>query len=320
MSYSVLFCNRNPALLEGGDVGKIRHYWDELEKVGVTCGYVYSVAGDVDLSGWDIFHVFHLGHDWSYKFHLEAKRLGKPTVISPIYFPSQKNPDIYRREMLEYSSAVCYLSDGEKEAVHKLFDNQIELNEFIIPNGINPIFGYNGTHYEHPNCPYEDYVLCVGRIDARKNQHRLAQACRELDIPLVLIGDPHESNVVKACQGIANEWNGLWWERAVDHEMLAETYRGAKVLACVSTLEIWPNVVAEGGLAGCNLVVSNGSMSFTDLEGVYTCDPTIESIKEAVNAAYQADKTGELIPHFRKLTWEKAVEQLRDVYEPIIVQ
>ena len=137
---------------------------------------------------------------------------------------------------------------------------------------------------------------------------------------MVLIGDPQESNVVKACQGIANEWNGLWWERAVDHEMLAEAYRGAKVLACVSTLEMWPNVVAEGGLAGCNLVVSNGSMSFTDLEGVYTCDPTIESIKQAVSEAYQADKTGELIPHFKQFTWEKAVDQLRDAYESIIVK
>jgi glycosyltransferase involved in cell wall biosynthesis len=315
----VLFCNRNPAIIEGGDTGKIRKYWEELEKVGVTCGYTFSINGAVDYSEWDIFHIFHLGHDFSYKFHLEAQRLGKPTVISPIYFPRQKNPDVYRREMLEYSSAVCYLSEGEKNEVHKLFDNGIELNEYIIPNGIDPIFGYDGMRYIHPNCPDEDYVLCVGRLDERKNQHRLAEACRQLDIPLVLIGEPNSKNVTRTCQGIADKWEGLWWEHAVDHELLAEAYRGAKVLACPSTLEIWPNVVAEGGLSGCNLVVSTGSMTFSDLEGVWSCEPTVESIGQAVAKAYNAEKTGDLIPYFRQFTWEKAIDQLRDAYESFYV-
>jgi glycosyltransferase involved in cell wall biosynthesis len=313
----VLFANRDPRIIEGGDTGKIRKYWELLEEVGVHCGYTHSVAGKVDLSEWDIFHIFHLGHDFSYQFHLEAVRLGKPTVISPIYFPDQKNPIVYRREMMEYSSAVCYLSEGEKTEVHKLFDNGIELNEHIVPNGINPIFGMDGIKYEHPNCPLEDYVLCVGRLDQRKNQHRLAQACMDLDIPLLLIGDPHEGIVVKACQGIANQWPGLWWEKAVSHELLAEAYRGAKVLACPSTLEMWPNVVAEGGLAGCNLVVSKKSMTFSDLDGVWACDPTLESIKEAVKGAYEAEKTGELRPYFKQFTWEKTVDQLRDIYESI---
>ena len=313
----ILFCNRDPELLGGGDTGKIQKYWEELSKVGVQCGYAHNVAGNVDFSEWDIFHIFHLGHDFSYKFHLEAVRLGKPTVISPIYFPEQKNPDEYRKEMLEYTSAVCYLSEGEKERVHKLFDKETSFPEHIVPNGINPVFGYDGIRYQHPNCPNEDYVLCVGRLDQRKNQHKLAQACREADIPLFLVGDPMDSLVTKACQGIANKWKGLWWEPAVSHEVLAEAYRGAKVLACPSTLEMWPNVVAEGGLAGCNLVVSNGSMTFADLDGVWACDPTVGSIKRAVQEAYNSEKTGDLRPYFKQFTWEKTVEQLREIYEDI---
>jgi len=316
----VLFCNRDPRLIQGGDTGKIYKYWERLSEVGVICDYIHNVAGGVDLSDWDIFHIFHLGHDFSYKFHLEAMRLGKPTVISPIYFPDQTNPKDYRREMLEYSSAVCYLSEGEKAEVHKLFDNGIELNEHIVPNGINPIFNTTGDKYVHPNCPNEDYVLCVGRLDKRKNQHRLAQACMDLDIPLLLIGDTNDGIVTKACQGIADKWPGLWWEHAAPAEVLVEAYRGAKVLACTSTLEMWPNVVAEGGLAGCNLVVSNRSMTFSDLDGVWSCDPTIESIKQAVKGAYEADRTGDLIPYFRQFTWEKTVDQLRDIYESIIIQ
>ena len=221
--------------------------------------------------------------------------------------------------MLEYSSAVCYLSEGEKEQVHKLFDNQIELNEYIIPNGINQVFGTDGIKYEHPNCPEEEYVLCVGRLDKRKNQHKLAQACKDLDIPLLLVGDPADPIVVKMCQGISDSWPGLWWEGAVSHEMLAEAYRGAKVLACPSTLEMWPNVVAEGGLAGCNLVVSNGSMTFSDLDGVWACDPTVGSIRRAVESAYNAPKSGTMIPYFKQFTWGKASDELREVYEQIYI-
>ena len=313
----ILFCNRDPRLLDGGDTGKIERYWEELKKVGVECGYAYNVVGGIDLSEWDIFHIFHLGHDFSYKFHLEAVRLGKPTVISPIYFPNQKNPNVYRKEMLEYASAICYLSEGEKEAVLRLFDKETSFPEHIVPNGINPVFGHDGAKFQHPNCPNEDYVLCVGRLDQRKNQHRLAQACRELDIPLLLIGDPIDPIVVKACQGISNEWKGLWWEPAVDHEMLAEAYRGAKVLACPSTLEMWGNVIAEGGLAGCNLVVSNECMTFADLDGVWACDPTVGSIKRAVEPAYHAEKTGDLRPYFKQFTWKKTVDQLREIYENI---
>ena len=313
----ILMCNRNPNFLKGCDTNKIFRYWEEFEKLGVTCGYAYNVIGPVDLTDWDIFHIFHLGHDFGYKFHLEAVRLGKPTVLSPIYFPDQKNPDVYRREMLEYASAICYLSEGEKKSVRRLFDKEIKLPEHIVPNGIDPIFGTDGPKYRHPNCPNEEYVLCVGRLDKRKNQHKLAQACKELDIPLVLVGNPNDSIVTKMCQGIANSWNGLWWEQAVDHETLVEAYRGAKVLACPSTLEMAPNVVSEGGLAGCNLVVSNGSMTFADLDGVFACDPTVGSIKRAVESAYNAEKTRDLQPYFRQFTWERVADQLKGIYESI---
>jgi len=303
--------------MDGGDTGKIGRYWKGLAEVGVECGYAHNVAGNVDLSKWDIFHIFHLGHDFSYKFHLEAQRLGKPTVISPIYFPLQDNPVQYRKEMLEYTSAICYLSEGEKREVHKLFDKETSFPEYIVPNGINPVFGEEGKKYLHPNRPDEDYVLCVGRLDHRKNQHRLAQACKELDIPLLLVGAPDDELVVKACQGIADSWDGLWWDGPMDHSVIVEAYRGAKVLACPSTLEMWPNVVAEGGLAGCNLVVSNGSMTFADLDGVWACDPSVGSIKRALEPAYRAERTGSLKPYFEQFTWEKTVEQLREIYEDI---
>ncbi len=315
----VLFCNRDPSLLDGGDTNKIDNYWIQLSKLGIECGYLHNIFDFDEYDNWDIIHGFHLGHEFSYKFYLEAVRKDKPFVISPIYFPHQGNPVKYRKEMVENSNAILYLSDGEKESVEKLFENPAVLAEIshIVPNGIDPVFGTEGRKYVHPNRPDEEYVLCVGRIDGRKNQTALARACMELDIPLLLVGEPVDGFEVRACQSMADEWDGLWWEGPADRTRLAEAYRGAKVLVCPSVVEMWPNVVAEGGLAGCNLVVTEGSMTFTDFEGVYTCDTTIDSIKEAVESAYSVKKES-LKSQFEHFTWENTALQLKEIYEEVL--
>ena len=305
--------------MDGGDTNKIKNYWEELKKLDVECGYLHDIFGFDTYDDYDIIHIFHLGHDFSYKFYLEAVRTGKPIVISPIYFPNQLNPIQYRAEMAEYASAILYLSEGEQEEVYKIFaeHNELDKTAYIVPNGINPVFGEEGFEYIHPNRPEEDYVLCVGRLDQRKNQVALARACMELDVPLLLVGEPADDITVRGCQAIADEWDGLWWEGPAEHTRLASAYRGAKVLACPSTLEMWPNVVAEGGLAGCNLVVSEGSMTFTDFDGVYTCDQTIDSIKRAVRKAYSDDKVS-LKKQFEGFTWENTAKQLKEIYQEVL--
>jgi glycosyltransferase involved in cell wall biosynthesis len=322
----VLFANRDPRL-QGGDTYKIAQYASGLADRGVETYYTHEL---VDFSKFDIIHIFHLGHEFSYKFFLEGLRTGKKMVLSPIYFPGQHNPTTYRREMMEGVDGIAALSGGEINAIIQLYSEhehnaRLEAESavmdkcHIIPNGINPVFFEDdGPAVLHPNAPDEPYVLCVGRLDSRKNQIRLAQACRELDVPLFLVGDILDDKTAATVQSIANEWTGLWWNPGVDHEKLAEVYRGAHTLACPSTLEIWPNVVAEGGAMGCNLVVSEYSMSFTDLEGVYPCLPTIESIQSAVKESLSNEATGDLKDYFKRFTWENSVEGIYQMYQEVL--
>jgi len=316
----VLLTNRDHTSWSGGDSNKIEHYQQKLLDIGITADYTSSVMYP-DYNDYDIIHTFHLGHKFSYKFYLEAARLDKPFIISPIYFPHQENLPVYRNDMVDYASALACLSHGEMEAVQDLYKgagrSMVKSKTYIIPNGIDPVFGDDGVKYVHPNCPDEDYVLCVGRLDARKNQHKLAQACKELDIPLLLVGQAAQPEVVEQTQTVADSWEGLWWERHAPHNRLAEVYRGAKVLACPSTLEMWPNVVAEGGLAGCNLVVGSGSMSFTDLDFVHVCDDTVDSIKEAVSKAYNEPRRNVKEP-FDEYTWDRAASELKEMYESVL--
>ena len=317
---NILFTNRNHAMWHGGDSQKIDHYINQLPSMGVKVGYTYEVEDD--WSDWDIIHTFHLGHEFSYKFYLEAVRTDKPLVISPIYFPHQGNPLFYRADMVEYASAIAFLSEGEMDEVKKLYDDpiarkMIEDKGFIIPNGINPVYGTKGKKYVHPNCPEEDYILCVGRIDQRKNQANLAQACVEEDIPLLLVGEATKNPVADSINALMKITPLIWHEPAAPPDKLVEAYRGAKVLACPSTLEMWPNVVAEGGLAGCNLVVGEGSMTFTDFPGVEVCEPNIGSIQTAIRAAYDKPRRDTPEP-FTQFTWERAATELKQLYEEVL--
>jgi len=314
---NILFVNREPSLL-GGDTNKIAQYSIHLEEFGIECDYAWDVNA-VDFTKYDVIHGFHLGHELSYKFFLEAQRVKKPYVLSPIYFPDKGMPSGYKAEMLRDADVVLYLSEGEKKFAEE--EAGVEATKwYLLPNGIDPVFSKEGRMYSHPNARDEDYVLCVGRIDGRKNQARLAQACRNLDVPLLLVGEIVTNEAANQVQVISNEWNGIWWEDKAPHEALAECYRGAKVLACPSTYEIWPNVVAEGGLAGCNLVVSKNSLTFSDLEGVFSCEPKVASIEDAVGKAYAAPRgTGKFDVLFKEYTWERAARRLKEVYEEVAV-
>ena len=109
----------------------------------------------------------------------------------------------------------------------------------------------------------------------------------------------------------------IWHEPPAPPDKLVEAYRGAKVLACPSTLEMWPNVIAEGGLAGCNLVVGKGSMSFKELDCVTTCEPNIDSIRTAIRSAYDKPRRDSSAP-FTEFTWKRAATELKQLYEEVL--
>lgn len=316
----VLLCNR-PVVseLQGGDSYKIDLYREAIREQGWTDGYTWQVNG-MDLESWDIFHIFHLGHDFVYKFYLEAKRLGKKIILSPIFFPAHSLHHDYMREVVNGSDMILHLSDGEKAWVGSILEESeveaFEAKSRIVPNGIAECFTEEGQVLRHPNAPNEDYVLCVGRLDVRKNQVKLAQACKKLDIPLLLIGVPDDRLTVETVQGIANSWDGLFWLPPAPREELATAYRGCKVLACPSLDEIWPNVVAEAGMCGSNLLISDRVQSFHDVPGIEVCGTDIDSIGEAVKRAYEKPKVSSA-DFFKEFTWESALDKLVEAYNEV---
>jgi glycosyltransferase involved in cell wall biosynthesis len=152
-----------------------------------------------------------------------------------------------------------------------------------------------------------DYVLCVGRIELRKNQHNLVRAVQLLrergrQIGLVLLGAADEAYVK------------LWWEKEtmgefvqfLPHSSPPVVYalmKGCRVYAQPSFYETPGLASLEAAALGCPLVVGNLGAEreyFDDM--AYYCDPrSPESITDALEQAL----TGGANPLLRATVREK---------------
>jgi glycosyltransferase involved in cell wall biosynthesis len=82
----------------------------------------------------------------------------------------------------------------------------------------------------------KDFVLCVGRIESRKNQLSLLKALEEVDVPVVIAGSgfTYQPGYAEAVKNFKRKAPTLVLGR-LDKEMLASAYCAAKVHACIHT-------------------------------------------------------------------------------------
>ena len=167
---------------------------------------------------------------------------------------------------------------------------------------------------------YRGWLVCIGRIDIRKNQMNLIRALEGTDYKAVFVGrkspghKEYADEVIRLVQANPN-WE--WIEQLPNKDI----YRLCKVCK-VSVLPSWfetPGLVSlEAAAMGCNIVVSpEGTTRDYFGDSAFYCDVNDPaSIRAAIDAAYAADYDedfGEKILH--EYTWDKAAERTISGYE-----
>lgn len=135
-----------------------------------------------------------------------------------------------------------------------------------------------------------DYILCVGRIEDRKNQLLLSHALKDVDIPLVLIGGATDARYSDLVRAFSSDFTYFLGHIPYTSPLLRSAYAGARVFALSSWAEGAPLAALEAAAAGCGLVLSNRS-SEQEYFGDYAsyCDPSDSfSIRDAVLEAYES--------------------------------
>ena len=166
----------------------------------------------------------------------------------------------------------------------------------------------------------KDFVLCVGRLEARKNQLMLLYALKDEDIPIVFVNSKtSQPEYEELCKRFKRKGKTIFTGR-VTREMLFSAYKAAKVHALPSWYEVPGFVSLEAGWVGCNVVASGwGTIKDYLGEYAYYCEPhDPESIKKAVLTAFNDPRNRKLPEILKDYTSEKMAETVFGIYKRVV--
>jgi glycosyltransferase involved in cell wall biosynthesis len=248
------------------------------------------------------------------------RRMLKPTLYS-IFYGFKK----MQKEVLEMSEYVLVQTVKEAEDLKRTFNVDFKWQKVL--NGVGEAF-INPKPYKNP-FEFEDYIMCVGRIEPRKNQLSIIKAVKRLrdeeglDIKLVLIGKASRlkhfeySTIINK---FIKENNWIYQiEGGIDYNELPSYYHFAKVCVSASWFETTGLTSLEALYCGTNTVASG--LRAKEYLGSYAsfCQPDdIESIKEAIKHEYHSPRPV-LDSKIREgYTWENAAKKTLEVYTSIL--
>lgn len=209
-------------------------------------------------------------------------------------------------------------SSSEMARVHADFTPAREKPFVVVPNAVDEVV-FDPTRVEVPESlkRFEGCVVSAARIEGRKCQLELVRAVKDLDVDLVLIGQP-APNHVGYYEAIKREaTDRVHFVGRVDHKVLAQYYSVAKVHALVSWMETPGLSSLEAGAMGCNLVITEkGDTRDYFGDEAHYCDPeSVSSIRMALSEALSTPTNHKLQARIRsEYTWDKAAERTLEGY------
>jgi glycosyltransferase involved in cell wall biosynthesis len=322
----------------GGDTFHATRTVEELRELGVEVEVSGSLGAD--LSGFDLVHLFNTELiEPTFRHCLRARAAGVPIVLTPIFwrppledirFAEVDRASLRRRDAVMrdvafgLADALLPNSQAELDGIASQFSPLPALAR-VVPVGVDLEYGDGdgeGFCSRH-GLPLRGFVLCAARLEERKNQARLIEACAPLGVPLVLAGAEYEDRApyATACRETV-ERTGVD-VRFLGHlspEEMADAYAAARVHALPSIWETVGLTSLEAAVAGCN-VVSTERCGVGEYLGelAWHCDPqSVDSIRGAVEAALAAPPDDRLREQVAAFTWARAAVDTRAVYREVI--
>lgn len=355
----VLFRIRSDiARYPGGDEVQLRRTREALEAMGVETALLPGMAEMPE--GFDIVHLFNTTRIHETAVQLEqARKRGVPVVVSPIWHSTAEMRKFYghlrgwpwfpltayqsakeawyarcsgipiswssvlgframQRHVVRMADAVLPNSEAE---LHLL---QAELSvrprsTFVVPNG----FTFAGRPV--PGGFARKDVLCVGRIEPRKNQLGVIRAFKRLPRGphrLRLFGAMNKGHG-KYAEQVRAELVPGWVEYAgvVSQTELAVEMARSAVVVLASYFETCGLVVLEALACGARACVTQAPC-LQDYYGPHVdyCDPYSESsIASGITAALNRPSEDHT-EYLRQFSWDRAAEETLRAYEQVMAR
>lgn len=223
-----------------------------------------------------------------------------------------------QRRIVEMTDVFLPNSESEMQRVAKDF-NLKEYNYVSVANAVDVNkFDYENVVVSPDLEKYRDCVLCVARIEGRKNQLNVVRACKDLPYTLVFVGKAGTNSQKYYAQCKAEANNRTYFTGPIPHEQLPQLYKLAKVHVLASWMETPGLSSLEAGIMRTNIVATKkGDPEDYFKEFAYYCEPDdLQSIHDAIKNAYEQPYNEGLYKRIMEnYKWENTAEQTLQGYK-----
>jgi glycosyltransferase involved in cell wall biosynthesis len=233
-------------------------------------------------------------------------------------FPSIRS---WRRRLYHGVDLLLPNSQAEAEQLMRLF--QVPPQRIrVVPNGVEQRFAAADTDLARRHIGSDPLVLCVGRIEPRKNQLSLIRALRRSGLKLAIIGAvaPGHDRYFEACRLAADENVRFLGHVDRNDPLLASAYAACQCLALTSWYETPSLAALEAAMTGTPLVLPSGGCAreyFGSL-ATYVAPHDLEEIRRAVIRAAGQSRSRELAELVRgQFTWQAVADATKAAYESL---
>lgn len=280
----------------GGDMIQVRAYERALRDQGYNAQYEFNSS--LDISKYDMVWLFHINFSWTWEHYHNCLKYKKPYCVFTVFYPFEVG-DMPKQRMIEIlakAEHIFCLSTTEGREMNAFLEHDFS---FIpINNGVDKKIFYPAQKIE------DSFVISAGRWEQLKGHARVIEACRDLNIPVVVIGGMGNMDYYNYCRGLWDKANCLM---EIDQNQLADYYRQARVCVCASESERNNLTLLEAAACGCGIVASiynRGNEWFP--QDLSTTDLHPENLKEQIKQEWDNPSNySQLI-----LNWEDVINNV----------
>jgi glycosyltransferase involved in cell wall biosynthesis len=337
-SYPSLSLNR------GGPTYKIKYLKKALEEIDVEVILYDPWELDLEIGKDDIFHIFNASLS-TYPLAVNLKTYGAKYVVNPIFFSNHKAPLIRTYMNLEkplrklfklsysdytFTRAVCDSAarvlpntKAEGDLLCKALD--IDRTKIqVIFNGVEKRFSQSEPTLFREKYGLQDFVLYVGHLGpVRKNGLATVKALKQLDSPVVIIGDVLQTEEGLECLKEIESAKNILFLNWIKHDdkLLESAYAACHTFVLPTRYETPGRAALEAGLAGANVVITpyGGTKEYFAEYALY-CEPhSISDIVRKIETSLNIKKAGALRDHIMKhFIREKLAAPTWQVYKEVL--
>jgi glycosyltransferase involved in cell wall biosynthesis/tetratricopeptide (TPR) repeat protein/predicted SAM-dependent methyltransferase len=227
------------------------------------------------------------------------------------------------REITALVDHLVMLSEREMTVLDEI--GAISTPFSLVHNGVDPSWadGATGDLFKQ-TYGLDDYILCVGRLEPRKNQLMVARALRGTNINLVCLGAPHQPEYVELVRTHGNRVH-IIDKLKHDDPLFRSAYAGARAFVLASWSEGAPLAALEAVSFGLPMVLSNRS-SEPEYFGPLAryCDPLdLDGLRTALLEAF-AEPLDSPLRAARKrlvetaLSWSNTARETSQAYAKVL--